>query len=272
MVKKTQVAYAVSERRACELLRHPRATHRYASVKDDQAALRSRIKEIAGVHVTWGYQRIWIKLRREGWVVNRKRVYRLYREEGLCVGRHKPRRHRSAATRPELTKATHANESWSMDFMSDQLFNGRRFRLLTIVDDFTRESLAIEVDRGLRGDDVARVLDRIRAGRGALPEKIRVDNGSEFTSKRVDQWAYLNGVRLDFSRPGKPTDNGHIEAFNGRLRAECLNENWFMSLADAKQKIAAWRLHYNQDRPHSALGNLAPEEFAASSGQACLAG
>jgi len=146
-VKRTQSAYGVSKRRACDVLRDPRAAHRYASVKNDQAVLRSRIKEIAGVHVTWGYQRIWIMLRREGWCVNRKRVYRLYREEGLCVGRHKPRRHRSSVARPQLTKSTHANESWSMDFMSDQLFDGRRFRLLTIVDDFTRESLAIEVGR-----------------------------------------------------------------------------------------------------------------------------
>ena len=272
MVQKTQVRYAVSERRACRVLLHPRATHRYESVRDDQAALRSRIRELAGVHVTWGYPRIWVKLRRESWAVNRKRVYRLYREEGLCVGRHKPRRHRSSVTRPERTSATCANESWSMDFMADQLFDGRRFRLLTIVDDFTRESLAIEVGQRLQGGDVARVLDRIKLDRGALPEKIRVDNGSEFTSKRLDQWAYLSGVRLDFSRPGKPTDNGLIEAFNGRLRAECLNENWFLSLDDAKRKVAAWRRHYNRDRPHSALGSLAPEEFAASSGQASLAG
>ena len=272
MVEKAQSADWVSERRACHVLCAPRSSQRYASVRDDQAVLRSRIRQIAGVHVTWGYQRIWIKLRREGWTVNRKRVYRLYREEGLCVGRHKPRRHRSSVTRPELTRATRVNESWSMDFMADQLFDGRRFRLLTIVDDFTRESLAIEVGRALRGDDVARVLDRIKADRNALPTKIRVDNGSEFTSKRLDQWAYLNGVRLDFSRPGKPTDNGLIEAFNGRLRAECLNENWFLSLDDAKQKVEVWRRHYNRDRPHSALGSLAPEEFAASSGQACLAG
>lgn len=272
MVSRAQSAYAVSERRACRVLQHPRATHRYESVKDDQAPLRSRIKEIAGVHVTWGYPRIWVKLRREGWAVNRKRVYRLYRQEGLCVGRHKPRRHRSSVTRPERTTAARANESWSMDFMADQLFDGRRFRLLTIVDDFTRESLAIEVGQRLNGDDVARVLDRIRSVRGALPVKIRVDNGSEFTSKRLDQWAYLSGVRLDFSRPGRPTDNGLIEAFNGRLRAECLNENWFLSLVDAKEKIESWRRHYNTERPHSALGSLAPEEFAASSGQASLAG
>ena len=266
------MAYGVSERHACRVLAAPRATHRYESVADDQAALRLRIGEIAGVHVTWGYHRIWIKLRREGWLINRKRVYRLYKQEGLCVGRHKPRRHKSSVTRPEQTKATHANESWSMDFIADQLFDGHRFRLLTIVDDFTRESLAIEVGQRLNGDDVARVLDRIRRTRGTLPKKIRVDNGTEFTSKRLDQWAYLSGVRLDFSRPGKPTDNGLIEAFNGRLRAECLNENWFLSLADAKEKVAAWRLHYNTERPHSALGSLAPEEFAASSGQASLAG
>ena len=143
---------------------------------------------------------------------------------------------------------------------------------MTIVDDFTRESLAIEVDRRLTGDDVACVLDRIRLERGALPVKIRVDNGTEFTSKVLDQWAYLSNVKLSFSRPGTPTDNGLIEAFNGRVRAECLNENWFLSLDDAKQKVAAWRRHYNEDRPHSALGNLAPGEFAASSGQASLAG
>jgi len=239
MVRKTQAAYDISERSACRVLSAPRATHRYQSVADDQAVLRLRIRDIEEVHVTWGYQRIWIKLRREGWPVNCKRVYRLYREKGLCVGRHKPRRHKSSVTRPERTAATHVNESWSMDFMSDQLFDGHRFRLLTIVEDFTRESLAIEVDSGLRGDDVAGVLDGIKAKRGTLPAKIRVDNGSEFTSKRLDQWAYLNTVRLDFSRPRKPTDNVLIEAFNGKLRAECLNENWFLSLDDAKEKVAA---------------------------------
>ena len=213
-----------------------------------------------------------MKLRREGWLVNRKRVYRLYREEGFCVGKHKPRRHRSSTTRPERTTATSVNESWSMDFMADQLFDGRRFRLLTLVDDFTRESLAIDIGSRFRADEVVGVLDRVAFERSALPEKIRVDNGTEFTSKRLDQWAYLRGVRLDFSRRGKPTDNGLIEAFNGRLRAECLNENWFLSLDDAKDKVDAWRRHYNRDRPHSALGNLAPEEFAASSGQASLAG
>jgi putative transposase len=158
-----------------------------------------------------------------------------------------------------------------MDFMADELFNGRRFRLLTIVDDFTRESLAIEVGQRLTGDRVVEVLDRIGLGRD-LPDRIRVDNGTEFTSKRLDQWAYLNGVSLEFSRRGKPTDNGLIEAFNGRLRAECLNENWFLSLEDAREKVESWRRHYNGDRPHSALGNLAPREFAASTSQVGLTG
>ncbi len=265
------MAYRVSERRACRVLGHPRSTQRYESVADDQAPLRGRIKEIAGVHVTWGYPRIWVKLRREGWMINRKRVYRLYRQEGLCVGRHKPRRHRSAVTRPERTTATRVNESWSMDFMADQLFDGRKFRLFTLVDDFSRESLTIELDGRLTGDRVAEALERVGRDRG-LPEKIRVDNGSEFTGKRLDQWAYLNHVRLDFSRPGKPTDNGLIEAFNGRLRAECLNENWFMSLDDAREKVEAWRRHYNEDRPHSALGSLSPREFAASRAHASRAG
>jgi putative transposase len=273
MVRKARMAYQVSERRACSVLHQARSVQRYESVKDDQAALRGRIKEIAGVHVSWGYLRVWVKLRREGWRVNKKRVYRLYKQEGLCVGRHKPRRgrHRSAMTRPAQTKATRVNESWSMDFMADQLFDGRKFRLLTLVDDFARESLTIDLDQRLTGERVAAILDWVARERG-LPEKIRVDNGSEFTSKVLDQWAYSNNVRLDFSRRGKPTDNGLIEAFNGRLRAECLNENWFMSIDDARQKVEAWRRHYNEERPHSALGNLSPREFAASKAQECMAG
>ena len=271
MVNKASSAYRVSERRACRVLGQPRATQRYRSVADDQAYLRKRIREIAEQHVAWGYPRVWVKLRREGWPVNRKRVYRLYRLEGLSMRPHKPRRHRSSPTRIEKPKASRANESWSMDFMADELFNQRRIRLLTIVDDFTRESLAIDVGHRFGGGEVARVLDRIAASRG-LPDRIRVDNGTEFTSKRLDQWAYLRHVKLEFSRRGKPTDNGLIEAFNGRLRAECLNANWFLSLDDAREKVESWRRHYNHDRPHSALGNLAPKEFAASSGQASLAG
>jgi len=155
------------------------------------------------------------------------------------------------------------NEGWSMDFMTDELYDGRRIRLLTLVDNLTRESLAVEVDQHLGGHRVVEVLMKLQHERG-LPKTIRVDNGPEFISKALDQWAYLNGVELDFSRPGKPTDNGLIEAFNGRLRQECLNESWFMSLEDAKDKVESWRVDYNSKRPHGALGNLAPAEFAAT--------
>ena len=163
--------------------------------------------------------------------------------------------------------AAGTDESWSMDFMSDEFFDGRRIRLLTIVDNFTRESLAIPtptcpVAAGIKGEAVVEILQRLME-QHRLPRAIRVGNGPEFTSKRLDQWAYLNGVELDFSRPGKPTDNAFIEAFNGRIRQECLNENWFLSLEDAEEKVETWRRHYNGERPHSALGNLSLREFAA---------
>jgi putative transposase len=165
----------------------------------------------------------------------------------------------------ERSTATHPNECWSMDFMSDELYNGQRIRLLTLVDNFTRESMAIEVNVHLGGQRVAEILTLVALERGR-PKKIQVDNGPEFASKKLDQWAYLNGVELDFSRPGKPTDNALIEAFNGRFREECLNQSWFLSLEDARQKIESWRQEYNSNRPHGALGNLAPEVFAETAG------
>ena len=173
----------------------------------------------------------------------------------------KPKRHVSRQRREERPVAAGVDESWSMDFMSDELLDGRRIRFLTIVDNFTRESLAIRVEGSIRGQDIVVALQRLKE-QLRLPRTIRVDNGPEFTSKRLDQWAYLNGVELDFSRPGKPTDNAFIEAFNERFRQECLNENWFLSLADAEEKVESWRKHYNGERPHSALGNLSPREFA----------
>ncbi len=172
----------------------------------------------------------------------------------------RPRRHVSACRRVERVTASHANESWSMDFMSDELYDGRRIRLLTLVDNFTCESLAIEVAQSLGGQRVVEVLMDVVMKRG-LPGKIRVDNGPEFTSKILDQWAYLNGVELDFIRPGKPTDNALIESFNGHFRQECLNENWFLSLEDAREKIEEWRNHYNKERPHGSLDNLSPLEY-----------
>lgn len=202
-------------------------------------------------------------LQREGWQVNHKRIYRLYCGEGLQMRTKKPRRHVTACRRMERAVATEQNEGWSMDFMSDELFDGRRIRLLTIVDNFTRESLAIEVGDRIGGQRLVEILMQLGKERG-LPRTIRVDNGPEFISKRLDQWAYLNGVELDFSRPGKPMDNGLIEAFNGRLRQECLNESWFLSLEDAREKVEAWRMDYNRERPHGALGNMAPLEYASS--------
>ncbi len=257
--------YGVSERRGCRALRFQRSSHRYRSTAPDQAALRMRIKEIAAVRVRYGYFRIYILLRREGWRVNHKRVYRIYRQEGLSMRIKRPRRHVSAAYREGRVQPGRANDSWSMDFVSDSLFDGRRLRALTIVDNFTRESLAIAVGQGIKGEQVAAVLERIVAERG-VPKSIRVDNGPEFVSKALDRWAYGHGVTLDFSRPGKPTDNAYVESFNGRLREECLNANWFLSLEDAQGKIEAWRREYNESRPHTALGHVPPAEFAAWDG------
>ena len=250
-------------------MRLGRSTARYQATRDEQVALRMRLKELATVRVRYGYRRLHILLNREGWSVNAKRVYRLYTEENLTIRTRTPKRRVSCRTRQDRPEADRINDCWSMDFMSDELFDGRRIRVLTIVDNFSRESLATEVGQRFKGKDVVRILTRLAAQRG-LPKTIRVDNGPEFTSKALDQWAYKNNVTLDFSRPGKPTDNAFIESFNGRLRQECLNENWFLSLDDARDKLESWRIDYNEHRPHSALGNLAPSEFA-STGQASLA-
>jgi putative transposase len=238
-----------------------RSSERYQSVADDQAPLRIRLRDVAAARVRYGYRRLHTLLQREGWQVNHKRVYRLYTEENLTMRTKKPRRHKSSRNRVEHRPTANANQRWSMDFMSDELLDGRRIRIFTLLDEFTRECLALWVGRRFGGDDVAQILDQVARRRGR-PQAIRVDNGPEFTSKRLDQWAYWNQVELDFIRPGKPTDNAYIESFNGKLRAECLNENWFLSLADAQEKLDAWRSDYNRIRPHSALGNLAPSEYA----------
>ena len=253
--------YDTSERRTCGVLKVHRSFYRYQPKSDDQAALRLRIKEIAATRVRYGYKRIHVILRREGWQVNHKRIYRLYCEEGLNLRRKRPRRHVSAARRIAQPMALAPNECWSMDFVSDALYDGRRIRALTIVDNFTRESLAIKVDQGIRGEQVVNVLDQIASDR-TLPKSIRCDNGPEFISKVLDKWAYTNSVTLDFSRPGKPGDNAYIESFNGRFREECLNTHWFLSLEDAKDKIEAWRQDYNESRPHTSLGYLTPLEFS----------
>jgi putative transposase len=254
-------AFKISQRRACELLKVNRKTLNRKSVKTDVPALRARIKDIAATRVRYGYPRIHILLRREGWIVNRKRVYRIYREEGLSMRLKPPRRRKSAAVRSARPVADVVNHTWSMDFMADNLADGRKIRLLTIVDNFSRECLALDVDRGFKGTDVAQVLTRIVSERGK-PRQIRCDNGPEFISKALDQWACWNKVELDFSRPGKPTDNAFIESFNGRVRQELLNASWFETLDQAREMTSAWRAEYNEHRPHRSLGNTSPKEFA----------
>ncbi len=264
-MRHVQSTQGVSERRVCAALAFDRSSVRYHSVKADQTPLIMRIRDLARTRMRYGYFRLYILLRREGWKVNHKRVHRLYREDGLSLRLRRPRRHVSAARRDRQPAATAPNQLWSMDFVSDALFDGRRLRALTVVDAYTREALAIDVDQGIRGEQVVEAMTRIAAIRGA-PRAIRVDNGPEFISKALDRWAYENGVVLDFSRPGKPTDNAFVESFNGRFRDECLNTHWFLSLADARAKIATWRRHYNESRPHTSLGWMTPKEFALSAG------
>jgi putative transposase len=238
---------------------------RYRSVAGRRDELRMRLRELAASRPNWGYRRLALLLRREGWRVNHKLVYRLYAEEGLGLRRRRPRRRVSAVRRQNVPAPSRCNESWGMDFMADQLYSGRPLRILTIVDNYSRESLAVRAGVQFTGDDVVTVLQGLIQERG-IPASIKVDNGPEFTAKVMDQWAYWNGVMLDFSRPGKPSDNSRTEAFNGRLRAECLNEHWFLSVADAQERLDAWRADYNGERPHGALKNRTPEEFAQAAG------
>jgi putative transposase len=226
------------------------------------------MREIAAVRVRYGCRKILVLLQREGWQVGKTVVHRLYREEGLTLRQTVPRKRRVAAERRDRPKVTGPNQVWSLDFVADQLADGRRFRALTVVDVYTRESLAIEPGQSLKGEDVVRVLQRIRKDRGG-PKRLFCDNGSEFSSRVLDLWAYQNGVKIDFSRPGKPTDNGHIESFNGTFRDECLNTHWFTTLGDAKQIIEGWRREYNESRPHRALGERTPQEFAFQIAASC---
>ena len=199
-------------------------------------------------------------LRREGWQVNRKLTYRLYREAGLAVRRRKRKRIGPFERKP-LPKPTAANRSWSMDFVSDGLADGRRIRCLAIVDDCTRECVALEVDTSITGTRVKAVLQRLADTRG-LPRSITVDHGPEFEGQVLDAWAYSTNVQLSFIRPGKPNENAYIESFNGKFRDECLNEHWFITMAQARRSIENWRIEYNTERPHSSLGDMTPEEFA----------
>lgn len=250
----------MSERHACGLVAMDRMSARYRGHARDDTQLRQRLHALAMERPRFGYRRLHVLLRREGTMVNHKRVQRIYREEGLSVCRRK--RKRAAGVRAQTWQpATAPDQRWSLDFVSDALSWGRKLRMLTVVDTYTRESLAIEVDTSLPGERVARVLERVIDERGARPEEIVMDNGPELTSRALDAWAYGHGVRLRFIEPGRPQQNGYIESFNGRLRDECLNQHWFLSLADARQTVEAWRQDYNTVRPHSSLRNMAPVQF-----------
>jgi putative transposase len=255
-----QVEVELSQRRACGLMELYRATCRYRRRRCEDEQLRVRLRELAEARRRFGYRRLRVLLQREGWQVNHKRIYRLYVEEKLSLRRKRGRK-RSRVRQP-LPEAVAANQVWSVDFMTDALSSGRRFRTLNIVDDYTRECLAIEVDTSLGGVRVVRVLEELKQRRG-LPRQIRSDNGPEFVSRAVDQWAYEQGLQWHTIQPGRPMENGYVESFNGRFRDECLNENWFRDLADAREKIVQWKQDYNEKRPHSSLQYRTPVEFAA---------
>lgn len=255
--------YRVSERRAARIVGVPWSTMRYRSRKPLQEPLRCRLRELAATHVRYGYRRLTVLLRREGWAVNAKRVYRLYDEENLKV---RSVERKKIGRRQRITQgpATAPNQCWSADFVSDKLAAGRSYRILTVVDQFTRECIVLEADRSMRGTHVVEALTRAIEERGATPRSITLDNGSEFTGRTLEIWAIRHSVRLCFIRPGRPVENGFIESFNGRLRDECLNVEWFNSLHDARETLARWRHHYNQLRPHSALADRTPASFASS--------
>ena len=255
-----QERFKVSVRRSCELALLQRSVWYAKSRARDQSALRQRIRDIAMSRPRFGYLRVLVMLKREGWAVGKKRVYRLYSLEGLQLRMKVRRRKRIALLRGKVVPATRANQHWSMDFVHDQMLDGRKFRILTVIDQWSRESVMLEANYRLSGRSVAQALDQAARQRG-WPQAITVDNGTEFTSKALDDWAYRRGVKLDYTRPGKPTDNGLIESFNGRLRDEFLNVNEFITMHEVHERLRAWQDDYNC-RPHGSLGHLTPSEFA----------
>lgn len=245
--------------RACGLIGISRSLYNYRSIRSDDIKIKERLTELAGQKKRYGYRRLHVLLRREGWQINQKRTYRIYHAAGLMVRNRKRKRITCMARLPKVM-AQAPNQSCSMDFISDGFVDGRRLRCLNIVDDFTKQCLAIEVDTSFPGKRVVCVLERL-AERIGLPEMVSVDNGPEFTSKALDEWAYIRQLQLRFIEPGKPHQNAYVESVNGRFRDECLNEHWFLSMRHAKEGIAAWRQEYNEERPHSALGYQTPNQF-----------
>jgi putative transposase len=255
-------AFRISRLRACQLVQVGRSSFYWRSKAKDQTPLPKRLRELAEARPRFGYPRLHVLLRRDGWKINIKRVYRLYKLEGLGVSR-KRRKKRGSHLRVVPNPPVRPNERWCMDFVQDSLLDGRKIRVLTVVDVFTRECLAVHADGALSGKKVAAALDVVAATRG-YSGQITVDNGTAFYSKAMDAWAYQRQVKLDFIRPGRPMENGYIETFNGRLRDECLNAELFSDLVDARTKLAAWRQDHNEHRPHGSIGNLTPVEFARS--------
>lgn len=252
-----RAGWKVSVRRACRVLRFDPKSYRYRTRRPGQAALEDRIRTICQTRVRYGYRRVHVLLRREGWAINEKRTRRVYNEIGMQLRNKTPKRRVKAALRADRTPPSGSNEVWAMDFVHDQLAMGTKLRILTVIDTFSRYAPVVDPRLAYRGADVVATLERVCKEMG-YPSAIRVDQGSEFVSRDLDLWAYQHNVVLDFSRPGKPTDNAFIEAFNGRLRAECLNTHWFLSLADAREKLDCWRRDYNEVRPHGAIGNKPP--------------
>lgn len=258
--------YAVSTRRACELMGISRSSFYYEAEPSDDSGLRDAIRDLAQRRRRWGCPRIVDRLRRIGWRDNHKRIWRVYREEKLQV-RRRNRKRISHGDREPLMEPKGINELWAMDFVSDSMTGGRKLKILTILDCLSRECLGMVVDTSIGGTRVARALEEIGGSRG-YPKQVMTDNGPEFTGSALDAWAYARDVKLHFIEPGKPAQNGYIESFNGKFRDECLNDNWFVGLPDARRLIEAWRRDYNEERPHSALGYLTPAEFAAGAASA----
>jgi putative transposase len=251
--------FTATQRKACELAHISRSSYRYRPETEKNDKLKEKLTYLAHQKPRYGYRRLGILLRREGEVVNHKRLFRVYRAAGLSVKRKKRKRLMRVGLPAFL--ATRPNQQWSMDFVHDRMANGRSMRVLTVVDTFTRECLALEVDTSLPSRRVTRTLDGVIADRGR-PERIRMDNGSELTSRHFLAWGIDHRIELNHIEPGKPVQNAFIESFNGRLRDECLNTSWFRNLWDARRRIAAWRIEYNQERPHSSLNYRTPHEFA----------
>ena len=252
--------YLVSARRVCGLMLLGESSYRYVSRRNDEP-LRLRLLEAAREKPRWGYRRLQIVVDQTGEHVNHKRIYRVYREAGLMIRRRARKRLRREGSPREALRG--ANQEWALDFVHDAAESGRKFRALSVVDPYTRECLALEVDTSLGGRRVTRVLEAIIAERGA-PQAIRSDNGPEFTSRHFLAWCMERGIELVHIEPGKPVQNAHVESFHGKLRDECLNASWFANLFEARRKIAAWRREYNEERPHSSLGYRTPAAFAAA--------